>query len=365
MTVDRSAGRPLRIATVGFQGFGNVGDEAILTGIEALLEESGAEVRVVFSGPRPDSISAFSAARRIVTRRHLPTLAAWRVLRDVDLLLLAGGGLLNDHWPWVVPRYVAWTLAARTAGARVAWVGVGVGPIRRKLLRWLARLGAMAASPVLVRDEESRALLGRAGRPQVIPDPSLFNQRPTSSPGVEVAVVVRAPVRRRAESERQLVASIVGLVARLEERGSAVVVLTMGGGDDEMLLAALREAFIDRQRPVPRTEALGPTPAAALARLAACDAIVTVRLHGLLLGILAGVPVVPISYDAKVRLAAERLGISELTVPLHSVDPGTVLERLDASRAADLRATVEDKLHEMRAEGPAIARAILGTRSAS
>ena len=69
----------------------------------------GARMRVVtiFAGGR-DMVVGFPAAARIRTARHLPTITAWRALRQVDALVISGGGLINDYWPAVIPRYVAW-----------------------------------------------------------------------------------------------------------------------------------------------------------------------------------------------------------------------------------------------------------------
>src|SRR5690606_4645669 len=126
----------VRAVAVGYQGFGNLGDEAILAGIEELLGGTGIVVSHVVSGPGP--VSAFPAARRVPTRRMRPTLQALRALRRAQLLLISGGGLLNDHWATVVPTYLAWVVLGRLLGLRVAWLGVGVGPLRRRWSRLLA-----------------------------------------------------------------------------------------------------------------------------------------------------------------------------------------------------------------------------------
>ncbi|MGH2444601.1 MAG: polysaccharide pyruvyl transferase family protein [Candidatus Limnocylindria bacterium] len=348
-------GGPIRVATVGFQGFGNLGDEAILTGIEALLARPGVHVTTVFSGPQPDTIAAFPSARRIVEPRHLPGLRALRALRRVDLLVLAGGGLFNDHWTGVVPRYAAWVLAARLTGARVAWVGVGVGPIRRGWMRWLARLAARASHVVLVRDAESVTILGSAGRARLIPDPSVFNLPPAEVPRAGLALIVRAPVQEDAPLAARLLA---GLSAAIADAGSDAVVLTMAGEADRQFSDALRRALEQRGVPGVEFDSLGPTPQLALARLSELSALITVRLHGLLLAALAGVPTVPIAYDAKVRVAAERLGIGELVVPLDAASGPLLLEKLEAARSDDCQVTVRERLNAMRAEADEVGNAI-------
>lgn len=356
-----SAGRgdaPLRIATVGFQGFGNIGDEAILTGIEALLRGRDLRVTTVFSGPMPATVSAYPDAERVVCSRHLPTPRAWRALRRVDLLLLSGGGVFNDHWINVVPRYVGWTLAARLVGARVAWVGVGVGPIRRRALRWLTRIGARAAHLVTVRDPASAGMLVGAN-PSVVPDPSVFNDRPERRSESGVGIIVRGPVHPATASESRLIEAIVDTIGMLEESGPPPVVLTMAGRADEAFADRLRAAATAAGSPPFAIEALGRAPADALARLATLSGVITVRLHGMLLAALAGVPVVPIAYDVKVRAAAEQLGIGDLAVALPDVSATLLLERLSEAASEGRRLEVARRLDTMRGQRDAFAAAIV------
>ncbi len=359
MTGRAAAPRPVTIATVGFQGFDNIGDEAILAGIEAALAGTSCRVSIVFSGPRTDSVAAFPGARRVVTSRHLPGPAALRLLRRVDLLVIAGGGIFNDHWTAVIPRYAAWVFAARVAGARVVWFGVGVGPIRRPWLRWLTRVAARMSSLLLVRDAASAALLG--SRPtRVIPDPSLFNPPPQPrEPGGELGLIVRAPTSRDAGRAGALLDAVVTAAVAANARGARPVVMTMAGETDrrsaQSVQAGLERAGLGN---VP-CEELGPTPAAALDRLASLSGLITVRLHGLLLGALAGVPTIPIAYDGKVLAAADRLGMGDLVVSLAALSQTDLIERLEIAGSPDRRRLVAERVRAMRDERDGVAAAVV------
>ncbi|MGH2381038.1 MAG: polysaccharide pyruvyl transferase family protein [Candidatus Limnocylindria bacterium] len=360
MIRDADGRSPLRIATVGFQGFENIGDEAILTGIEAALGSTDARVTTVFSGPRPEGIAAFPAARRVVAWRHLPALSAVRILRRTDLLILAGGGIFNDHWTAVIPRYLAWVLAARLAGARVALVGVGVGPIRRRWLRWLARLAARASTLVLVRDPVSAGLLGSLDGVRVIPDPSLFNPPPASvAARTELGLIVRAPTRADAARRNELLDALATAAATAHGRGVQPLIFTMAGEADRAFADAVAHAMEREGLGDVRREGLGPTPAAALQRLASLSGLITVRLHGLLLGVLAGVPTIPIAYDDKVRVAADRLGLRDLVVPLAGVSAADLLDRLDSVAADERQAAVRACLQALRSERDDLAAAVM------
>ena len=359
MTRDAGGLPPLRIATVGFQGFDNVGDEAILSGIEVVISTTDARVSTVFSGPRPEGIVAFADARRVVAWRHLPGPSALRALQRVDLLILAGGGIFNDHWTAVIPRYLSWVLAARLAGAKIAWVGVGVGPIRRRSLRWLARVAARASTLVLVRDAASAKLLSN-GRVRVIPDPSIFNPTPGSGAHrAELGLIVREPSSSDAARRTELIDALASAAATAAARGVRPVILTMAGNIDRPVVDAVLAACERAGLPDVRCEALGPTPEAAIERLASLSGLVTVRLHGLLLGALAGVPTVPIAYDDKVRVAADRLGLGDLVVPLAGASAADLLDRLDDAASDERRTAVRTRLEALRSERDDVAAAVM------
>jgi polysaccharide pyruvyl transferase WcaK-like protein len=358
----RADARRPRIATVGFQGFGNVGDEAILSGIEELLGDESGRVVIVFAGPAVDSVSAFPAARRVVTWRHLPTLAALRALRRVDRLVLAGGGLFNDHWATVIPRYLAWTVAARLAGASVAWASVGVGPIRRPWLRWMLRRGARLVEMITVRDDGSARILGRSVRSSVVPDPSLFNPAPLERDRDGIGLIVRSPTASQAEEEPRLLGAFVDVIGHLTADGRRVHVLSMGGGADTQLLAKLENALAGHDRA--SVDRLGPSPLDALERIAALEGVLTLRLHGLLLSALAGVPAVPIAYDAKVDAAAERLGLGDLVVPIAEATPDRLLAALGVAGEDGRRRAVAEAVARLRADRSALRAAILGNGTA-
>jgi polysaccharide pyruvyl transferase WcaK-like protein len=344
----RSRTSPARLATVGFQGFGNLGDEALLTGIEQLLAGSPTRVTTVFSGPRPNTVHAFPRAERVVTWRHLPTVRALRRLRRTDLLVLAGGGLYNDHWPAVVPRYAAWVLAARLAGARVAWIGVGVGPLRSAWSRALTHLAARLSQSVLVRDEESRDLLVGVDT-EVMPDPSLFNHPPhIAGRRDKLGFVVRAPTRRHADRASSLIEALGEAADRGRAHGLAPVILTMGGPADAPFASAVEDDMTRRGHAVV-VEALGPGVNDALERLTSFRALVAVRLHGMLLGALAGVPSAAVAYDDKVHNAARELGLADATVDITAVSGPLLTVALDAALREERAAQVADRVTQLRA----------------
>ena len=345
---------PRRLLAIGYQGFGNLGDEAILTGIDALLADVPVTVSAVVCGPEPGSVVGFPSARRITSAHLLPTPTAIRALWASDGLLLSGGGLIHDHWQSVIPRYLAWIALTRLLGKRVVWVGVGVGPIRRGWQRVLARLARRLTALALVRDLASAELLGgvREGL-EVMPDPAVFNERPIRVPGAgnsgQLAIIIRGPAPGQRALADAFAAALVDTCAAAEQRGLEPVLLAMAGRADDRFVALVHGRAQERGVVIP-TIALGPAPAAAMERLAACRAVISVRLHGVLMAALAGVPCVPVAYDAKVRAAAVQLGIDELTVALEDVTPDRLLARVKEAMEPDRQVRVELMLDALRGQ---------------
>ena len=319
--------RPPRLVAVGFQGFGNVGDEAILCGLEVLLH--GAATFDVIVAGTVARVWAAPRARRIHPWKLMPTPAAIRLIRRNDGLVISGGGLVNDYWPLVIPRYLAWVLAARLTGRPVVWAGVGVGPVRRLPWRVLAGIALGLSTSVIVRDEASELAahgLLPAARVVMGADPAFALEAPSPADRSGVAFIIRSPAPGDEPQEERLVRALASAVTALHARGVPVDILTMHPSEDGAISAALRSALSDKVRETVSLAPLPANPAAAVAALGAYEVLVSTRLHGLILGAVAGVPSVAVVYDPKVGAAAELLGLADVAIPLGEVATARVLE---------------------------------------
>lgn len=353
------APRHVRAVSIGYQGWGNVGDEAILTGIEAALTGSGIHVRVVAAGPQ--TVPAWPKARRVPMPRRLPSMALLRAFRQADLLIVSGGGLVNDYWATLIPRYLLLTGMARLLGCRVAWIGVGVGPLRRRASRWLAGRLVEISSLFAVRDTGSATLIRTVSRsPKVVqlPDPAWFN--PPPEPGVAasgLAVIVREPAPGDEVHASGLFSALAALLARHTASGERVALLTMQPDADGVAINAIRDR-LHEEGLVCEVIALSVNPSEAMHQLAAFEALVSMRLHGLVLGSLAGRPCVPIAYDAKVTAAAGQLGLDSFVLNIASVTTDTVETALRAVSSEAVRAIVRERVTALRSQRPEIARTL-------
>ena len=338
-----------RLIAVGFQGFGNVGDEAILCGLERLLDGAATFDTIVAGTVGP--VWGANGARRIHPWRLLPTPAAMRRIRRSDGLIISGGGLVNDYWPLVIPRYLSWVLAARLLGRPVVWAGIGVGPVRRRPWRILGGFAFALSSAVIVRDRASvvaaHALIP-AAKVTLAADPAFAMSADSSAVRRGAGFVVRSPAPGDEALLGPLVEALASAATTLQARGVPVDILTMHPVEDLTISSAMEAALPGGVRQVVSVSQLPADPHAAAVALGGYDVLVSMRLHGVILGAVAGVPSVSIVYDAKVGAAAELLGLADVAIALRDVtaariaegaavlaDPGRVLElaeRLDEQR---------------------------------
>lgn len=319
-----------RVLLCGAFGQGNPGDDALLEAFLAGL--AGHDVSVTTTGPVPSPARAVAPGWRTLTR----------TLRDVDAVVVGGGTVFKSLHPSVPRRptsLLARTAALRAAtaarGVPLALVGVGAGDLRGRTARRLAAWTADRADLLVVRDEESAAVLAEAGATgpfrvgadatwRLLDVDASGPAAPASDPGAPVLVVLSHHADRDAG---RLVAGVAAVVERLLERGHPVALQPWQGGADG-LDAALGTDVLRRIRSggVSLTE-----PPATLrdAQVAAAQhgAVVTLRFHGLVAAAAAGRPTLAFAHEPKLAGLARRLG--QPTVPSHA-SPAVLAHAVDA-----------------------------------
>src|SRR5690554_2806609 len=139
----------MRLLLSGYYGFGNLGDEAILSGLVGALTGRGHQVTVLSSDP------VATAEQHGVAAAHRTRGVIGALLRN-DVLVSGGGGLLQDATSArSLTYYLAVIRLARLLGKRAAVYGQSLGPLTDAGKRRVAR--ALDGVPAFWRDEQSRA----------------------------------------------------------------------------------------------------------------------------------------------------------------------------------------------------------------
>jgi polysaccharide pyruvyl transferase CsaB len=279
----------MKLVMLGYFGFGNAGDEAILAAeLEALRAALGPATTFVAISGNPThtrETHGIEAVSRTDFRSMISTL------RGADALIAGGGSLLQDVTSArPVAFYAGTMLTARALGKPVFVYAQGLGPITRPLNRRLAGLALRKATYVSLRDEASIQLAEALGAPgaTLVPDPVLGAtfEAPAKD---RLAIALRPwpgdwldPVRT----------ALTALAADIE-----LVFVPFHEGQDLDLARSLANPL--------GAEVVEPTDhRRTLAAVAESRATLGMRLHALITAAAAHRPFVALAYDPKVTAFA-------------------------------------------------------------
>jgi polysaccharide pyruvyl transferase WcaK-like protein len=273
-------------------------------------------------------------------------LRSYGLLRSVDLLVVAGGGQLDEEWggSWAHPyALMKWAVLAQAAGTSVIFLSVGGCRTELRLTKVFLRIALSLACYRSYRDEGSRqlalAITPSADGP-VVPDLA-FSLPVTRQPfmadsnsaelrvGVSPIAFARPgmwPSEDPAQYERYM-NELALFVAALLKRGISVTLFSSCSPDDQ-LFDDLRARIDPSLETAARTRLLGCNVASVqdlLVLLQSLDFVVTSRLHGLVLSFLAGKPCVALSYDRKVDALMTDVGLKDYCLNIRSFTGGNVL----------------------------------------
>lgn len=371
----------MRIVICGYYGFSNAGDDAILEASVDLIRTSHPEVSIsVITYPNADLDSVYRAT-------GLPAIDGTdiahidQLIAKADLVLIGGGGLVQDHLPsdhnqigrsshGNLTFWMTLAVMAHGHGVPVSTWMIGVGPLTTDQGRHDARMLLSLMRTVSVRDEESAELTRSLG---VSPERIAVGADPVFD------VTRRRP--RREQSPRSLgvvirnwdgisswltpIASALDRVIDTHDVNVRLIPFQTGrGGIESDDLVALRLA--SRIEASSSVEIVGSAkaPLELFDILSDCSAVLGMRLHSLIFAAAAGVPTVGIAYDPKVTQTMKRIGREAHVTDLSSPDEEwlyhQLVDALDESAGSDLEsirsalASAADEVLKSGAATPAV-----------
>jgi len=315
----------MKVLICGYYGFNNAGDEWILEALLRPLRASEQQITILSANPwgtqQRQGVAALNRWR---------FFRVFRALRDCEVFISGGGGLIQDlSGPWTPAYYLGVMAAARLLGKRVLLAGQGFGPLRRVWNHWLCRGVLPRAAQIIVRDPASQTWCQAHG---VVPEKLalgadwVWSLPATPHPaGRDWAICLRADRLRNGTP-----AWLTDLLSLAKAQGRRVRFLVLGnGGDRECLQGILGETLLKEDI----VDVTGMSWAQALERMRGIGWVLSMRYHGLILGAAAGAAVAGWGDDPKL---------------------GGLLQEL---RAPDLRSVVgAEALKSMLAQGAAARR---------
>lgn len=293
----------MRVLLSGYYGFGNLGDEALLSEIARGLRRRFPGVEVVALSADP---LGTARAYGIEAAPRWDLGAVRREIARADVFLSGGGGLLQNATSLKSLLYYAGLIRQAVRGQKIVGIfAQSVGPLDfwgKGIVREFCK-GVTFAT---VRDDASRALLTALlpGVPVTrTADPVFLYEIPEHAdenalvreglgPAVQPLVVV---CMRKTSAHSDVTARVATCVDALASEGARVAFLPFQAPED----AEAATDVIRKCRSAPTLLPEGDLASVARA-VASAQAVIGVRLHALILAARFGVPFVAVSYDPKV-----------------------------------------------------------------
>lgn len=365
--------RPIRIGLLSPQSNRNLGDTATFAAAIAAYRRRLPHAELVVVVPEPvdtarilgtaafplygDGVYVPPPSGEAIVDRVAPNVATARLtsmrriyefVRHLDAIVFTGGGQLDDFWggAWALPFWLlTWAAAGRMRGVKVLFQAIGYDRLTSLTSRFLALSALRLAHYRSFRDEESMQMaraIGLSSLCHVTPDLAFALEWGAGERGAEAErsepYVIVNPVSERMWTHRHdssypnYLDAFVVVSRQLIERGIAVKLLSTQDRMDSDALTYVADAL--SRDAMPNWERVHCTRLDQFMALASrAKLIVSSRLHGLILALVAGTPAVSVAVMRKMTRLMIDAGLSEYNLEIDTLHPNAMTAVVDRAIA--------------------------------
>lgn len=351
------------VLITGYYGLGNIGDEAILSGMITSLNKYVEDPNISVITNNPEETRTLhnvtpvqqsfkkgipSFINRAIFGGELKTIT--REIENCDVFILGGGSLLQDLRIHYLPALLSLVRLAQKCGKKTVIYGIGAGPIDTYLGQKICKSVLNKTDLVTVRDSMSKDILEKCGVQDVIQtaDPAFGIDIPSRDildrylKSMDLANGERyiastaynwlhdSDLSRNAANEaqdlrdrRERVANIFeSIVTRYNQKMLFVPTVKIDREGYTVIKDLMPSS--EKARILDYNSHFNTT----LAALSCTDVLIGMRLHSLILATIMGVPVVPISYCGKVKSYLELTGLEDMYLDVEKIGTENFAEQL-------------------------------------
>jgi polysaccharide pyruvyl transferase CsaB len=351
--------RRFRIGISGSYGGLNLGDEAILEGILGRIRATIPADVTVFSRV-PSHTLATHAVERAIGPRSLTRREIMPAIRELDVFILGGGGILYDGEG---ETYLREVFLANELGVPVLLYAISAGPLTTASSRRAVpqALNASPSTVITVRDRLGYRLLEDVGvtqeitltaDPALLLEPEELPEEALRAEGVEldrtlVGFSVREPGPAAPDIDPEEYYALLANAADyvVERYDAEVVFVPMEKTDVQHSHGVVAHMQNSERAEILRRRY---SPRQILDLMGRFELAVGMRLHFLIFAALRGTPFAALPYASKVTGLLEDLEMD--TPPLDSMGIGQLIARIDRSwdTRGELRAKIGSRLPSLR-----------------
>lgn len=296
-----------RVVISGYYGFGNFGDEAILSVLINRLKKMGFEIVVLSSNPRKTSMDYF-----VNSIKSFDFYQVAGLLKQSDILISGGGSLLQDVTSLKSLIYYLWVIAtALRYKKKVIIFAQGIGPIKNKIAEFFTAKILKKCSYVSVRDFKSQKLLENLGvKSELLCDP-IFSLKfvPNKQKGV-----IGVQLRDFSTLNENLLYKLARQIVK-DFFDKKIQIFSLQDSID-LAVCERFERILSSLNPNIKTEVIhGLSNEQIVSKISNLEYMIAMRFHAIVVAMKMGIKSVAINYDTKVEKLAHEAGI-----PLISMD---------------------------------------------
>lgn len=375
----------LRIGLFGLFGTGNFGNDASLEVMLTFLQQRvphaniccicgdpenvqrdfGIRAARITYRPRRGWVSKLNKALCDIPREFLSLIRGVAELRQLDLLIVPGTGILDDFgtgprgMPYALFR---WSILARLMGKKMLFVSIGAGPIVHPVSRYLMKSAARMADYRSYRDEISRDYMKMIGldvsSDAIIPDiafdlpPSVMPTTSNRRRGIiGIGLMSYNGWHDNLETKTDIYDRYLDNMSRfvifLLSEGYRVRILAGDEYDQKAIDALLQR--------LPNTAVRGPHAAViaepahsirdVLDQIADTDVVVASRYHNVVAALIANKPTLSIGYAAKNDALLSQMGLAEYCQHIEKLDVDLLINQFQSlvQNREHLRQQIQEK----------------------
>lgn len=296
-----------RVVISGYYGFGNFGDEAILSVLVQKLKQMGFEIVVLSSNPRKTSMDYF-----VNSIYSFDFYQVAGLLKQSDILISGGGSLLQDVTSVKSLVYYLWVIfTALRYRKKVIIFAQGIGPINNKIAKFITGKILKHCTYVSVRDAKSHALLTSLGvKSELLCDPIFsldfkrFRQKGTI--GIQLRDFPTMNDNLLYKLARQIVKDFFDKDIKIFSFQDSI----------DLEVCKKFQKIMSSLNPNIHTEVVsGLSNEQIINKIARLEYMIAMRFHALVVALKAGVKSAAVNYDTKVQKLADDAGL-----PIISMD---------------------------------------------
>jgi polysaccharide pyruvyl transferase CsaB len=288
---------------LGYFGFGNFGDELLREAVEQKYK--GLPQRFIVGQVKADNQIGRKEFTKILTS-----------MESCEWFSLGPGGILQDRTSRLsLIYYLVYCLVARLMGMKIQWFAQGVSPLKSpfsmRLVGWISRF----VSKCGVRDVQSRDVLLECG---------VCSEKIEVSP--DLVFGLKFPITNVKEN-------VCGVIIRDWALDMALLIKLIDSGISQRKYWFLFQKDVQLEETinklVPEAEVFvyGET-GAFLDRLSSTSSIISMRYHGVVLGLNWNKPVCVLSYDQKCLNLCKEYDLKHVCDVSNGFDSEVLMEKI-------------------------------------